>query len=120
MLETLDGKNVTKIPHKEDYDRWCSRMNPADYKAIEDELNARIDKDDIHTAGWMPGSDGTGTVFEPLYRDACKMNVTHAGMFFGLIVFKVFMERPERWIFGRYEKDGKDIGSITYFRPTKP
>ena len=120
MLESLDGKKVTKLPHLKNYTTWRNRLSNTDYQAIEDELNCRINAGDIHTAGWMPGSDWTCTVFEPIYHTACRKNITQAGMFFGLIVFKVFMDRPERWIFGRFEKDGKDIGSITYFRHNAP
>ena len=37
-----------------------------------DELNKRIDENpEVHTAGWIPGHDWTGTVFYPIYL-ACK------------------------------------------------
>lgn len=116
MLVTLDGKNITQIPHQREYNTCVSRLTQQELDAIEDELNRRIDGDRIHTAGWMPGSDWTGTVFQPIYKKACKANYERAAMIFGLIVFKVFMDRPETWVFGRFEKDGQDIGSITYFR----
>ena len=35
---------------------------------------------------------------------------------FGLLVWYVIMHRPEKWASGRDEKDGRDIGSRTYFR----
>ena len=89
-------------------------------QTADNDLNNKINAADIHTAGWMPGKIWKGTVFEPILNKACKGNQTQAGLFFGIIVFKVFMDRPEKWICGRFEKDGKDIGSITYFRPTKP
>ena len=83
--------------------------------AILEALNEKIDQNDINTAGWLPGHDWTGTVFEPIY-DACGKNVTQAGMFFGLIVFDLLMNREDRvWGFGRFEKDGKQIASMTYF-----
>jgi hypothetical protein len=31
------------------------------------------------------------------------------------MVWEVFMERPETWTSGRFEKDGEPIGSHTYF-----
>lgn len=56
----------------------------------------------------------------PLYV-ACGKNVTQAGMFFGLIVFKLLMERQDKtWGFGRYEKDGRQIASMTYFELKNP
>ena len=120
MLESLEGTKITSIAHLKNYNLWCSRITANEYQKIEDDLNNKINAADIHTAGWMPGKIWEGTVFEPILNKACKGNQTQAGLFFGIIVFKVFMDRPEKWICGRFEKDGKDIGSITYFRPTKP
>lgn len=116
MLYSVDSqKYVTKLPHKNDFDRWRKRISDAKYNLIVDELNLRVDGDEIHTAGWMPGSDWNGTVFEPLYF-ACGQSIQAAGLFFGLIVFKLMMDRSDYWGFGRYEKDGVPIQSMTYFK----
>lgn len=57
----------------------------------------------------------TGTVYEPIY-EACGKNVSQSGLFFGLIVFYILMNREDKvWGFGRFEKDGKQIASMTYF-----
>jgi hypothetical protein len=53
---------------------------------------------------------------DPIYEKAARQNPDLAGRLFGLMVWVVFMERPERWITGRFEKDGEPIGSRTYFR----
>jgi hypothetical protein len=45
-----------------------------------------IDKDEIHTAGWMPGNNWSGSVFEPIYTKACGMNEEESGLCFGLFV----------------------------------
>lgn len=37
-------------------------------------------------------------------------------MFFGQLVWYAVMGRPETWASGRYEVDGREIGSRTYFR----
>ena len=74
------------------------------YKKIEEALNDKINQNDINTAGWLPGHNWTGTVFEPIY-DASGKNVTQAGMFFGLIVFNLLMNREDSvWGFGRFER----------------
>lgn len=116
MLYSVDtGKYVTRIPHKVDFDRWMKNLSAADYQRIVDELNEKIDQKDINTAGWLPGHDWTGTVYEPIY-EACERNVVQSGMFFGLIVFDLLMNREDKtWGFGRFEKDGKQIASMTYF-----
>ena len=90
-------------------------ISDADYDKIVEAINEQIDSHDVNTAGWIPGSDWTGTVYEPLYY-ACGRNETQAGLFFGLIVFKELMERTDYvWGFGRFEKDGVAIRSMTYF-----
>ncbi len=65
---------------------------------------------------WIPGSDWTGTVFQPIYEKACKCNREAAAEFFGLIFWAVLLERNDVWSFGRYEKDGIPIGGMTYFK----
>lgn len=116
MLYSIDtGKYVNHVPHKKDFDKWMNKLSTADYEKIEQELNDKIDQNDINTAGWIPGHDWTGTVYEPIYK-ACGKNVIQAGMFFGLIVFDLLMHREDKvWGFGRFEKDGKQIASMTYF-----
>lgn len=116
MLYSIEtGKYVTTLPHKKDYLNWRSHLSDADYDKIIADLEQRIDSDEIHTAGWIPGHDWTGTVYEPIYY-ACGRNVRQAGMFFGLILFHYLMERPDTvWGFGRFEKNGVPIESTTYF-----
>lgn len=121
MLFSIDtGKYVTKVPHKRDFDRWMVNLSEDDLEKIETELNSKIDQSDINTAGWIPGHDWTGTVYQPIY-EACNQNVTQAGMFFGLILFNLLMNRDDKvWSFGRFEKDGRQIASMTYFVLNNP
>jgi hypothetical protein len=70
----------------------------------------------IATAGWLPGSDWTGTPFEPIYTKAARGDFDRSAMFFGQLVWYTIMNRPETWGSGRYQVDGRDIGSRTYFR----
>ena len=115
MLEDLGGKPINSIPRQDTY-ALIDRMSANEMAAIRAELNSRIDSDEIHTAGWMPGDDWTNTPFEPIYEIAAQRNYELAGWIFGLIVWAVFMDRPETWVTGRFEKDGESIGSRTYFR----
>ena len=62
------------------------------------------------------GQDWTGTVWEPIYTDACRSDEVAAGLCFGLFVWEAFMDHPAAWSFGRYEKDGIPIQGMTYFR----
>lgn len=117
MLYSVDeDKIINYIPHEKSFRMWRSRLSDLEYQAITDDLNNRINGTEIQTSSWIPGSDWTGTVFEPIYTRACENNITDSGLCFGLIVWVVMMERPETWAFGRYEKDGIPIRGLTYFQ----
>ena len=107
---------ITHIPHQGEFDAWRSRLTPSHLEAIRVELQRKIAGDEIHTAGWMPGSDWTGTVWEPIYTNACQCDTVAAALCFGLFVWEAAMNHPDTWSFGRYEKDGIPIRSMTYFR----
>ncbi len=116
MLYSVDSRKYVKsVPHAKEFNKWMANLSEEDFKKIEDALNEKFDESEINTAGWIPGHDWTGTVYEPVY-EACNRNVAQAGMFFGLIVFFLLMNREDKtWGFGRYEKDGRQIESMTYF-----
>lgn len=120
MLISIDSDKIaTKVPHKKDFDRWRKNISDEDYEKVVDALNEKIDASDIHVASWIPGHDWTGTVYEPLYY-ACGKNVVQAGFFFGLILFKILMERTDYlWGFIRTEINGVAIKSMVYFLTQK-
>lgn len=121
MLYAIESNTeITTIPHRRDFDRWRKKLSDVEYQAIVDELNGRIDGTEIQTSSWIPGSDWYGTVFQPIYENACDYSAQSSALFFGLIVWKVFMDRPEWWSFGRYEKDGRQISGMTYFQINPP
>ncbi len=117
MLYSIDtDEYITDIPHKEDYERWRSRLTDTEYKSIVDELNSMIGDEQIKTSSWMPGSDWSGTVFEPIYSRACNYDEGASAKFFGLLLWGVMLNHPSVWAFGRYEKDGIPIEGLTYFK----
>ncbi len=72
MLWDIDKqREVTRIPHEEFYNARISRLPPEQIQAIQDEILLRIDGIEIAVAGWIPGSDWTGTPFQSIYEDAC-------------------------------------------------
>lgn len=119
MLIDIDTGRVLGVPvkFKKDFDTLRSRLTLEQFQGAVTRINELIDGagGEIATAGWLPGSDWTGSPFEPLYTEAARLNYDIAARFFGLLVWYTVMDRPERWGSGRYEKDGKDIGSRTYF-----
>ena len=119
MLYAIDGsvvKRITTIPHLDFYEPRRRRLSHEQLAAMWDELNRRVGDDEIHTAAWMPGSNWRNTPFQPIYEVACDSNYEESGRFFGILVWHVVLDRSEAWSFGRYEKDGVPIQSMTYFR----
>ncbi len=120
MLYSLDRlQKVTTIPHRKEFDVWTKRLTAREMKDITDELDRLIDGSEIQTSSWMPGSDWSGTVFLPIWEKACGRNVDAAAQCFGLILWKVMMDRPEHWSFGRYKLSDVPIRGLTYFRIDK-
>jgi hypothetical protein len=107
---------VATVPRRERFRLLEDRLSPAEFSAIESALNEKIDGDEIHTSSWMPGSDWNGTPYQAIYDRAARGNFDLSAQLFGLMVFYVFMNRPETWITGRFEKDGEPIRGRTYFR----
>lgn len=119
MLIDIDtGRGIEQVPFRRDFDVLRSRLSEADFDAMVARINGLIDESgaEIATAGWLPGSDWTGTPFEPIYTKAAREDFQRSALFFGQLVWYVVMNRPERWGSGRYQVDGRDIGSRTYFR----
>ena len=118
MLENMmTGALIKSVPYQADYRLFLSRLTAGEIASIKEALNDKIEGSEIETAGWMPGSNWEGTPYQAIYEKAAKRDHAAAARCFGLMVWEVFMERPERWTSGRSEKDGEPIGSRTYFRP---
>ena len=118
LIDVSTGKPFRKVPFREHFDTLRRRLSAQEFQAIVDRINELIDEGgaEIATAGWLPGNDWKGTPFEPIYTVAAKRNYELSARFFGQVVWYTIMQRPESWASGRFEKDGVDIGSRTYFR----
>jgi hypothetical protein len=117
MLFDLSGRQIKSVPYSAEFSRYMAALSEDEIAAIKTALNGMIDGTTIQTAGWMPGANWQGTVFEPIYFKAANQSYSASARCFGLMVWEVFMERPERWFSGRFEKDGEPIRSRTYFQP---
>lgn len=119
MLIDIDhNRPIDQVPYRSTFDALRRRLSDAEFDGMIARINELIDESggEIATAGWLPGSDWTGTPFEPIYAKAAPGDFERSAMFFGQLVWYAVMNRPERWASGRYELDGKQIGSRTYFR----
>lgn len=117
LIDFSSGKLITKIPFEREYKIFLSRMTDSEISNIETALNELIEGTTIQTAGWMPGNDWNGTPYQVIFDKAAHKNHDLAAKCFGLMVWVVFMKRPERWTSGRFENNGEPIGSRTYFQP---
>ena len=119
-LYSIDGRRINDTPHEAEFAVWRSRLTAEQVGAIRAQLRDMIAGDEVHTAGWMPGNDWSDTVWEPIYTHACRYDMVASGLCFGLFVWEAIREHPDSWSFGRYEKDGIPIRSLTYFRIAIP
>lgn len=123
MLYSLDSQTYLAddyVPHRRDFERWRARLTDEEYARIYAELCACIDGDEIATSSWIPGSDWTGLVYEPIWAVACRRDQNAAARFFGLLLWVVVRDHDEVWAFGRYEKNGVPIEGMTYFKLSNP
>lgn len=116
LIDMMSGKTISRMPYAAEFRMFMSRLSAGEIDAIKYELNARIDGTQIQTSSWMPGANWQGTVFQPIYEKAAGRDYTASARCFGLMVWQVFMERPERWSSGHFEKNGEPIKGRTYFR----
>jgi hypothetical protein len=121
MIYSLDTLSyVEDIPHRREYDIWRAQISEEEYSAIIEALNVRLDGGEIVTSSWVPGSDWSGTVYEPIYVKACRMDEDYAAKFFGLLMWVAVLSHEDVWSFGRYQQDGNPIEGMTYFRLPNP
>jgi hypothetical protein len=122
LIDIETGRTIGQVPFRRDFDILRARLPEADFDAMVARINELINAGgaEIATAGWLPGSDWTGTPFEPIFTVAARQDYQRSALFFGQLVWFVIMERPEPWGSGRYQVDGRDIGSRTYFRLSMP
>jgi hypothetical protein len=117
LVDMMTGRRIAAVPYADEYRLFMSRLSQDDIRSIKAALNAKIEGTEIQTAGWMPGNNWEGTPFQAIYEKAARRDYNASARCFGLMVWEVFMERPERWTSGRFEKNGEPIGSRTYFQP---
>jgi hypothetical protein len=121
LIDIETGRTIAQVPFRRDFDVLRSRLSESDFEGMVERINELIEASgaEIATAGWLPGSDWTGSPFEPIYTIAARRDFQRSALFFGQLVWYVVMLRPELWGSGRYQIDGRDIGSRTYFRVSR-
>jgi len=109
-------KRVTHHPHPDDIQAIRAKAGPVRYQAMMVALDGQVHGRGVATASWMPPKqDWQNTVFAPLVEIAGK-DTDYSGKLFGCLVWQHFLDRPERWGFGRGAKNGVPIRGMTYFQ----
>jgi hypothetical protein len=118
LIDIETGRTIDRIPYRSDFDALRKRLTDAEFDQMIARINELINESgaEIATAGWLPGSDWTGTPFDPIHTKVARGDFQRSALFFGQLVWYAVMNRPEKWASGRYDVDGRDIGSRTYFR----
>ena len=138
--EDGSAHDVTRLPHKNEFDSTWALISAPNQVLIEDEINRRLDSliacpdrnwgsitnTSIEGGKENPTTgvrgDWTNTVFEPIYRDACGLDEDRAAMFYGNVWKKVIIDRSELWIGIRSEptfpQRGISLGGKSYFLDT--
>lgn len=117
MLFSIDGGPVTHEPYEREFRKWRSQISDADYQAMVDAINSYVGaRTEPFCTSWMPGeAPAIDAAFPPLTA-ACGGNEDASGLFFGNIVWREMMRRPDRWYFKRAEKEGENWRGVTYWR----
>lgn len=121
MLYDLNGRRVTEIPHRKDYDRWRASLGNSDYhgviaaihQVLDEEISSKGDQAVVKSS-WVPGRNWKDTPYDPIYR-ACNENFDQAKLFFGLLFWDAVMQHAEGWRFYK-EDDPTSPKGMTYFR----
>lgn len=84
LIDITTGKEIGRIPYRREFDAIRSRLSEAEFDGMVARVNELIDEGEaeIATAGWLPGSDWTGTPFEPIYAKAARGDFPALGALF--------------------------------------
>src|SRR3954447_342894 len=74
LIDIGTDKEIDRIPGRREFDILRGRLSEAEFDAMVARINELIDEagSEIATAGWLPGSDWRGTVFQPIYEKAAR------------------------------------------------
>ena len=119
MLSSIEMNPINTVWYKKFFDASKQWLSEGEYQAMMDELNRIVqrsldDNNKVVVSSFIPGSDWTGTVWEPIYTKACGFDFDHAAQFFGLLVCQALIDRKETWYFIKQESAAK---GMIYFRP---
>lgn len=117
MLETLDGRPINRVPHRQEFDAVVRRLGTGRTAAVRAELNRIVDemKPDAQTGlrtcsssylgseltPWQPPLESLYDVAREILGAAAEEQDVQdrAALIFGLFVWECILSRDERWAF---------------------
>ena len=117
MLSNIDDALVSEVWHKDFFNARKAELKDANYKEMIGKLDELVQEcmdrgDNVVVSSFIPGSDWRGSVWQPIYDDACGQDFEHSAMFFGLLVQKVLIDREEKWYFLKQD----NVKGMIYFQ----
>ena len=106
MIKNLDGKIVKVMPHNNEYTAWKKKLTMAEFNAIADEIDKRVDGSGGKFVPSWQDIDWSNAVFKPLVN-ACGGDVEMSSKFYGLICWDVIRQRSEVWTYTKFEQNGR-------------
>lgn len=76
-----------------------------------------MEGDEVAVAGWIPGTDWSGTPFQSIYKDAFERDFEASRLLFGILAWVTLMKHEGFWGFMRdVAVHDAPADSMTYFR----
>lgn len=116
MLEdAITGRKIETVPYIREFERRRAKLTTAEWDAIVGALTAQLDTTSVGksiSASWIPGSDWTGTVYMPIYTNACGCNFEAAALFLGSIVKWSVIHHDSQWRSVKQPKSKNDPDGV--------
>lgn len=98
LIYDIDEKTpIDEVPYYDDYIRYTSQLTEDELNAIFDEFDKYFEGRDIIESSFVPGSDWSGTVYDPIFKKPAKKDHYKAAMIFGLLLCKYVVDRDDYW-----------------------
>ena len=111
-------ESITAQTHDWLYRNWTQGLPPTTIQDTFDTVNEYINREgrgEVVTASGILAGDWNGTPYKAIY-EAVGGDWDLARFFFGLILWRVMMDRPETWALGHFPRQHDDMTALTYFR----
>jgi len=114
MLESIDGKRMKGLPHRDQYNRRVGRLRSGLAGEVQNIIARYCDSHNEVTAGWLFSQPE----FPPKHQemtDALRVE-EEANQLLGQMLWEVLRARPEVWLFYRPESEGEFPAAMRYWR----